>query len=144
MFVMWLLSCGGTGSIPATFDPSAFADLGFLVGQWRGAAPGEPVFFETYERASDTLIRILYHPDSTLAAARDTGSVFYSDGGIYHASGDGVWRLRRRDGDGFHFDPWDNATNAFTWRAGSDNAWRTVLHFSDGTDLVYNLVPVTR
>jgi hypothetical protein len=138
--VFGLAGCGGTST--SSFTQSDFSDLGFVVGVWKGAAPGEPVFYETYEFANDTLMHILYHADSTMSAA-DTGRVYLSEGGIYHEAGDGVWRVYNRDTDGFHFGPWLNVDNALTWQSQTNDAWRAVLHFSDGTGLTYDLIRMT-
>jgi len=123
---------------PGSLSQDDFSSLRWLEGSWRGTGGDNP-FYERYELVNDTTIRILYYTDSTLATLRDSGSVYFTEGTIYHYTDNALWAAVRSDSAGIHFAPQENASNWFTWSYQSPTMWLAVLRTSDGRETAYRL-----
>ncbi len=133
-----MLGCADPESsvTPGQFSRAEFESLRWLEGDWRGSGGQQP-FFEGYEFSNDTTILIHYYEDSTRAQERRSGSVYISQGAIYHEADGGIWVALRSDSSGIHFAPFENATNSFRWRRISPSSWEAVIQFQDGSESRY-------
>jgi hypothetical protein len=127
--------------VPARFTLAEFQSLQWITGTWQGTG-GERPFFEGYESANDSTIRILYYADSTRAQVRGNGSVYFSEGAIYHEADGGIWAAMQLDSTGVHFDPFRGPTNSFRWTYLTPTSWEAVLRFDDGSETRYELIRI--
>jgi hypothetical protein len=146
-FALGIAGCKPARDAHPSDSPQAVASLRslrWLEGTWRGAEAGKPPFFEGYQFVTDTLVRIRYFADSTLARASDSGSVYWARDTIFHEAGGGVWAATSVDSAGAAFAPLRNAGNSFTWRRRSPDAWQAVLRRRDGRATTYDLTRFPR
>jgi hypothetical protein len=120
---------------PGQFSKAEFESLRWLEGDWEGSGGLRP-FFEGYEFSNDTTILIHYYADSTKTDERGRGSLYLSQGAIYHEADGGTWAAVRIDSSGIHFAPWESATNSFQI---SPTSWEAVLWVEDGSESRYEL-----
>lgn len=119
---------------PATVEP-----LRWLSGTWRGTGNGGNAFFEGYEFAGDSLLRIRYYADSTATIVSDSGAVYVRGDTIFHEAGGGIWRVVRLDSASVRFEPHARVTNAFTWVREGPDAWVATLETPGRPPTVYRL-----
>jgi hypothetical protein len=130
-----------SGNAPGYYSRSDFQTLRWLEGDWRGTGGQEP-FFEGYELLNDSTIRIRYYADSTRSMESGTGSVYYSEGTIYHEADGASWVVDQLDSAGVHFAPHEGARNSFRWTRLSPDTWEAVLQFDDGSEARYVLTRI--
>ena len=106
----------------AKFSLADFGQLHEMKGSWKGMAGNSP-FFERYEIKNDTLIEITHYSDATLSKMTGKGIVYFSNGNIYHSSGNSVWKVKKKEGNTFHFEPFKNASNTFRWTINNRDSW---------------------
>lgn len=128
---------------PAQVTPSAFGELRWLEGQWRGTATGatagEKPFFEGYRFVDDSTVVTHHYPDSTMATVTDTGVVMLRDGEVVHRGGDATWVATRVDSAAIEFGPREGASNSFTWARQSRDVWVATLRAGNATPTVYRM-----
>jgi len=139
----WMSGCAGSEADPGrtAYSRADFLSLKWLEGDWRGTG-GRQAFYEGYELVNDSTIRIRYYADSTRAATSRTGSVFYSDGAIYHEADGASWVAVELDSAGIEFVPHMGAQNSFRWNRLSPETWEAVLRFEDGSAARYVLTRI--
>ncbi|MEP6491057.1 MAG: hypothetical protein ABJF01_00175 [bacterium] len=115
------------GQPTTAFAVTDLAKLRWMEGTWRGAASGEPAFYERYRFTSDSTLDITYFGDSTLARETGTGRVFLSVGRIFHTTGAGRWGASHVNDRGAYFVPQVNAHTTIAWRKVSADAWTATL-----------------
>jgi len=131
----------GAGADPGHYTQAEFQSLRWLVGDWRGTG-GQRPFFEGYESLNDSTIVIHYFSDSTRTTERGTGSVYLSEGVIYHEADGATWAAVDFDSTGIHFMPHEGAQNSFRWTRLSATTWEAVLQFEGGSETRYVLTRV--
>lgn len=136
----FMIACGSrdSGTSAGNYSRAEFRSLQWLEGDWEGTGGLRP-FFEGYELLNDSTIRIHYYADSTRAEERGTGSVYHSEGKIYHEADGALWVADQLDSTGIHFAPREGAQNSFRWTRLSPTTWEAVLHFEDGSEARYVL-----
>ena len=122
------------------FKLTDFEPLRQMQGDWKGMAGNSP-FFEGYEIRNDTLIWIRYFSDAALSKVSGEGSVYYSQGNIYHSNGNSTWRLKKKEGNTFYFEPVRNANNSFRWKINDATSWSAEVG-SAGRSRIYEMVKV--
>jgi hypothetical protein len=128
---------------PRHYTRAEFQSLRWLEGDWRGTGGRRP-FFERYEMSSDTTIRIHYYADSTRTEERGSGSVYLSEGTVYHTADGATWVAVRFDSTGIYFAPHEGAHNSFRWTRLSSNSWEAVLRFEGGREARYELTRISK
>jgi hypothetical protein len=111
---------------PGEFSPAQFAELRWLEGTWRGWLPDGGFFYERYEVASDTTIRMYAFSDSTLTQTSDSARIVLRGGRIYNEGG-ARWVATHIDSSGIHFAPERGASNRFTWMPENPDSWTATL-----------------
>ena len=143
---------GGTSStvIPkptaASIAPDQFAQLKWIEGFWRGAAPGGPPFYERYVFADDSSIAMYTFPDSTFASPSDSARVTLRGGVVRDAGNTASWVATRLDSMSVDFAPEWGATNTFTWQKYGDS-WTATIQSGSGSSkavTVYRMQRVVR
>jgi len=137
--------CGAqkTEARPSHHTLTDFQSLRWLEGDWRGTG-GQRPFFERYEMLNDTTIQIRYFADSTRTEGHGTGSVYLSNGMIYHAADGATWVVVQFDSTGIYFAPREGAHNSFRWTRVSPNTWEAVLQFEGGREARYELTRIPK
>jgi hypothetical protein len=119
-----------------------FQSLRWLEGDWQGTG-GQRPFYERYDMLNDSTIQIHYYVDSTRTEERGRGSVFLSQGVIYHTADGATWVAVQLDSTGIHFAPYRGADNSFRWTRISPTAWEAVLQFEGGREARYELTRIS-
>ena len=130
-----------TETEPTQHTRAEFQSLRWLEGVWLGTG-GQRPFFERYDMLNDTTIQIRYYADSTRTEERGRGSVYLSEGMIYHAADGATWVVVQFDRTGIYFAPHEGAHNSFRWTRLSPNAWEAVLQFEGGREARYELIRI--
>ena len=104
------------------FSLADFRQLHEIKGSWKGMAGNSP-FFERYEIKNDTFIEITHYSDATLSKTTGKGNVYFSNGNIYHSNGNSAWKVKKKEGNTFHFEPSKNASNIFRWTINNQDSW---------------------
>ncbi len=132
----WLAGCSPDRTPPAEAGApvtvSAFQQLRFLQGTWRGTGPAAPPFYESYLFLDDSTIRSFTYADSTLARAADSAFVRLRDGRVRLAGGGAEWLALSFDSSGVAFAPLHDAANAVRWTPESHDAWWAELTWASG------------
>jgi hypothetical protein len=113
---------------PAEVSLAEFQQLRYLQGAWRGVAGGMP-FYETYTFPSDSVIQSFSYPDSTLHEASDSGLIVWSGGHVTSGGREAAWIATSWDSTGMRFEPLRGASNSFTWKRSSRDAWTAHLEW---------------
>lgn len=132
-----------TDTSPSHHTRAEFQSLQWLEGNWRGSG-GQRPFFERYEMLNDTTIQIHYYTDSTRTEERGTGSVYLSEGMIYHTADGATWVAVQLDDTGIYFSPHQGAHNSFRWTRISATTWEAVLQFEGGREARYELTRISK
>ena len=114
------------------FTKADFQSLNWLAGKWCGSGGKQP-FHEIYSFVNDTTLEIDYFgQDSTWTNSLGKGSVYFSDGFIYHRYYEGgLWAATTLDSTSIKFIPLENASTKFSWVYESTEAWVATLNFPD-------------
>ena len=104
-------------------DGNKLHELFWMEGTWKGVAAGSP-FFEAYEVMNDTLMRINYYSDSSLSKVEATGTVSLENDAIFHTYGKSRWKLAKREGNTWYFEPVAHASNTFSWSVEGPDKWK--------------------
>jgi hypothetical protein len=126
---------GGAASAPTPAVVSA-ADLQmlrWLEGNWVGSADGGAPFYESYRFLNDSTIESRTYTDSTLSQPSDSGRIAIAGGVLTSRGGNATYVATRLDSTQVHFEPLQNANNAFTWTRQSSDAWTAVLQWTDAS-----------
>jgi hypothetical protein len=116
---------------PATVTAADLQRLRWIEGDWRGTGGGVPPFFERYRFLDDSTIASYTFTDSTRAQVADSGRIALSRGVLTSRGGTSAY-VATEVGDGrVHFEPQENAANAFTWTRESDSSWTATLRWED-------------
>ena len=130
----------------ATITPKQFADLKWIEGYWRGAAPDGPPFYERYVFTDDSSIAMYVYPDSTYTAANDSAHIILRNGVLRDSGRAASWVASRVDSAGLDFEPEWGATNTFTWQRDGDS-WTATIQSGSGAGksvAVYRMRRVNR
>lgn len=130
----------------ATVTSKQFADLKWIDGYWRGAAPGGSPFYERYTFSDDSTISMYVYSDSTFAAPNDSAVIILRNGVIRDSGRTASWVASRVDSMGLDFEPEWGATNTFTWQREGDS-WTATIQSGSGASksiAVYRMRRVTR
>lgn len=123
---------GGARS-PAPGASVTLADLGWLLGTWRGTGEGGgEEFFERYSVRDDSTFSIVYFTDSTCTATQPvTGTVEERAGRIYHTYGPSRWVVPEGSPASLLFHPVERANNRFRWTSERATRWTATLMHTD-------------
>jgi len=141
--LMSVCSAQETDIGPSHHSRAEFQSLQWLEGDWRGTG-GQRPFFERYEILNDTTIQIHYYADSTRTEEQGSGSVYLSEGVIYHTADGATWVAVQFDDTGIYFSPHEGAQNSFRWTRISSTAWEAVLQFEGGRETRYELTRIPK
>ncbi len=118
--------------------PGEFSSLKWIEGRRQGSG-GKNLFHEIYSLVNDSTIQIDYYgQDSTFTRSLGTGTVYLSDGNIYHEYYEGgVWVADAIDSSSIHFIPVRDAGTTFLWEKAENDAWEATLWWKnqDGEDV---------
>ncbi len=123
-----------------------FAELKWIEGYWRGAAPDGPPFHERYVFSDDSTISMYVYPDSTFTAPNDSARIILRGGVIRDSGRAASWVASRVDSTGLDFEPEWGATNTFTWAKDGDS-WTATIQSGSGASkavAVYRMRRVNR
>jgi hypothetical protein len=112
--------------LTGSYSAKDFSSLKWVEGKWKGTGGGQP-FFEQYQFVNDSLMEILYYPDSTFKNESGRGTVYLSGGQIFHRNGKLQWQVNKLNAKSVSFEPKAGATNAFMWAKESDELWNAVM-----------------
>jgi hypothetical protein len=116
---------------PVTVTTAQFQSLGWLAGRWHGTGAGMS-FYESYAVLDDSTIQAFGWSDSTFAQATDSSQLRLRSGQVSRGRGEEARYVATAwDSTALHFEPRGGATNAFTWRKESADAWVATLTWTD-------------
>ena len=108
-----------------------FADLKWLQGSWRGAAPGGSPFYERYVAVDDSSMSMYSYPDSTFGAPSDSAHIVLRNGVLRDTGRTASWVATRVDSTRLDFEPEWGATNTFTWEKDGET-WTATIQSGSG------------
>jgi hypothetical protein len=117
--------------VPASVTAADLQRLRWLEGHWRGTGESGNPFYESYRFLNDSTIQSHTFTDSTFAQAGDSSLIMLSGGELTSRGGGMEWVATEIDSAGVHFDPRENARNAFTWSRDSPTRWTALLRWVD-------------
>jgi hypothetical protein len=118
---------------------AALNNLRWLEGSWRGSLPKGGYFYERYAFVDDSTIAMRGFADSTFSAANDSASIVLRAGKVYDRGASAEWVATHLDPTTIEFSPGRGASNSFTWRRDSKDAWTATLKPRNGAPTIYNM-----
>ena len=124
-----------TPAAPARVTPQQFAQLRWIVGDWRGsgtAGTRQAPFYERYRFADDSTLLVESFADSTRRRVTETTRFELRGGRLGNAGTGPQWAATAIDSLGVAFGPAARVRNGFRWeRAASagrrPSAWRATI-----------------
>ena len=121
-------------AVGAPASPEVFRALRWIEGTWQGSGGKYAAFFERYEFADDSTIRISHFADSTLGGRTDGGRVELRGGVVRNEGGSSRWIATALDSNSIRFEPAGGTGGGFTWRRADASSWTAALHGAGGRD----------
>ena len=127
----------------AVLAANAMSQLRWLDGSWRGSGNDQAPFYERYRVADDSTMVVEGYPDSTFAAANDTSQLQLRGGTLSLVGQTGSrWVATALSEGEVTFAPAARATNGFTWRRESADAWTAIMRSRTAGERTYRLTRV--
>ena len=127
----------------AVLAANAMSQLRWLDGSWRGSGNEQAPFYERYRVADDSTMVVEGFPDSTFATANDTSQLQLRGGRLSLVGQSGSrWVATALSESEVTFAPAARATNGFTWRRESADAWTAIMRSRSAGDRIYRLTRV--
>jgi hypothetical protein len=137
-----------TPATPARVTPQQFAQLRWIVGDWRGsgtAGTRQAPFYERYRLANDSTLLVESFADSTWRRLTETTRFELRGGRLGNAGTGPQWTATAIDSLGVSFGPVARVRNTFRWEraAGTGrrpSAWRATITPAGGAGSRYYLM----
>lgn len=112
--------------------PVSIAELGWLIGTWRGTGEGQE-FFEQIAVLDDSTLSVVHFTDSTRTAIQPvTGTIEERAGRVYHTYGQARWVVTGGSARSLLFRPVEGADHRFRWTSELPTRRTTTLVRTDG------------